>query len=198
MFLQNVLKALLTTSLAVSGVYATDNDLQEEAASSRQLYYGNCYKLSKKDGEVLGHLPGAWNFLKFAQDDEAIFKVCQNLGECTIPNSSYQDLRDGARFWLFDTKGNSFSKDGSFVAANSPTFGIDRRTYPAGDGYKYYVNFWGENECGSKRLGTCPVKLHVDNLRDHKGLTVETSKELHVSDAGDTVTVTFDQVDCPN
>lgn len=56
MFLQNVLKALLTTSLAVSGVYATDNNLQEETASFRQLHYSNCYKPSKKDGKVLGHL----------------------------------------------------------------------------------------------------------------------------------------------
>lgn len=197
MFFQNVLKALLAGSMAVSGVYATDNDFQEKTVNSG-LAYGRCYKITNQNGEVLGHQSGAWHFLQFAQNDQAIFKLCQNLGECTIPNSSYQNLQDHARFWLFDTKGNSFSKDGSFVAANSPPFGGNRRTYPAGGNYKYYVNFWGENQCGSNWLGTCPVKLHVDNLRDDKGLTVTSIKELHVSGAGDTVTVNFAEVSCPN
>lgn len=69
--------------------------------------------------------------------------------------------------------------------------------YPAIRTWRNYVDFWGENECKSTRLRECPVKPHVDNLRDHKGLTVSSTKGLLVSGAEDTVTVTVDEVDCP-
>lgn len=198
MFFQSVLKALLAVSLAASGVHATDNNLED--TERFRLTYGHCYKLTSKNGEVLGHQPDDSSSLQFAQDDEAIFKLCENIGECTVPNSRHQDLRNHARFWLFDTKTNSpFTKNGGFIGANPAPSGGRSGIYPTSSEIPFYVNFWGENQCRSTRLGKCAVKLHVDNQRANKELVIDSSKALLIaSDVAGNATVTFNEVDCPN
>ncbi|WXC61652.1 hypothetical protein SNK03_007526 [Fusarium graminearum] len=130
----------------------------------------------------------------------AHFKVCQNLGHCKDPNRSGQELYTGARFWLFNVDGNAYSPRGEFVAANSLPFGSNKNMYPGGLGYRYYVNFWVDNDCSDSdnhATRRCNVKLHIDNLRDDKGLTIE-GNALKVTTKDDSIIVSFQQVTCPD
>ena len=52
-------------------------------------------------------------------------KVCQNLGERTIPKSKKQGLKDHARFWLYDTKITSANYGPAYIAANDGAYGND-------------------------------------------------------------------------
>lgn len=94
-----------------------------------------------------------------------------------------------------------YSPRGDFVAANSPPFGSNRNLYPAGGDYRYYVDFWGENDCSrpdARPLGQCPVKLSIDNLRDDKGLVVQDGYLKAAASGDDVVVVTFEDATCPD
>ncbi|CAF3479557.1 unnamed protein product [Fusarium graminearum] len=178
-------------------------DALERSQASDSIKYGQCYKIKNKDGQDLGHLTAVpdWNYLGFGSNVKAAhFKVCQNLGHCKDPNRSGQELYTGARFWLFDVDGNAYSPRGEFVAANSLTFGSNKNMYPGGLGYRYYVNFWVDNDCSdsdnhaTRRFN---VKLHIDNLRVDKGLTIE-GNALKVTTKDDSIIVSFQQVTCPD
>ncbi|KAL4888283.1 hypothetical protein BDV59DRAFT_206267 [Aspergillus ambiguus] len=161
------------------------------------VFYGGCYTITNQAGEKLGHMKNSpWAYLEFGER-ATTFRICDNLGDCTIEHKEDQQLRDRARFWLFDTEGNDYEKDGSFIAANSAPFGSNLAMYPAAGAYKYYVNFWAENINKDPNLGPSPVKLHIDNLRDQKGTKTQTNKQFTVSQTDDTVIVTFDEVKCP-
>ncbi|KAM4054802.1 hypothetical protein HRG_005624 [Hirsutella rhossiliensis] len=173
----------------------------EQPASSSLLRYGHCYSIQTTSGQVLGHQPSAWNYLRFGTGTKtAHFKVCQNVGHCTAPNTHHQTLPNRSRFWLFDVGGNRYSPNGHLVAANSPPFGSNRNTYPAGGAYRYYINFWGDNDCAdsdTRLLGRCPIKLRVDNLRDDQGLTI-VDRYLRTAPSKDKyITVTFHEARCP-
>ncbi|KAM4063782.1 hypothetical protein HRG_006894 [Hirsutella rhossiliensis] len=172
-----------------------------QIGSSSLLRYGHCYTINTTDGQVLGHQPSDWNYLRFGTDTKpAHFKVCQSIGQCTAPNTDYQILPNRSRFWLFDVEGNAYSPNGDFVAANSPPFGANRNLYPAGGAYRYYVNFWGDNDCSNadfRFLGKCSVKLRVDNLRDDQGLTMTDRYLTSAVSKDQYVTVTFHEAECP-
>ena len=149
--------------------------------------------------DIIQHDGSEWNNLYFKGKDDAIFKVCQNLGECTIPEKKKRGLGNRARFWLFDIKGNKYAKNGAYIAGNAAPFLTSGGLYPAASQHRYYVNFWGENDCDSKELGKCAVKLNTDNLRDNQGLyvTADPEKKFRLSNnKDDTVKVTFKEVSC--
>lgn len=180
-----------------------NQDVLERSKSSDAIKYGQCYKIKNKDGEDLGHLPAFpnWNYLGFGSNVKAAhFKVCQNLGRCKDPNRDSQELYTGARFWLFDVEGNTYSPRGDFIAANSPPFGSNKNMYPGGLGYRYYVNFWVDNDCNDSENQVsrrCNVKLHIDNLRDDKGLAIQ-GNALKTTTDDKSIIVSFQQVDCPD
>ncbi|KJK83595.1 hypothetical protein H634G_01724 [Metarhizium anisopliae BRIP 53293] len=85
--------------------------------------------------------------------------------------------------------------------AYSPPFGSNRNLYPAGGDYRYYVDFWGENDCSrpdARPLGQCPVKLRIDNLRDDKGLVVQDGYLKAAASGDDVFVVTFEDAKCPD
>ncbi|KAH0600419.1 hypothetical protein MHUMG1_01415 [Metarhizium humberi] len=209
--LKRILTAVLAITLAVQSSLASPPILhrQDNTASNPsprgqgpEIQFGHCYTIKDKNGEPLGHQPSAWNYLRFgAGTKPARFKVCQNLGQCKSPNTDYQVLLNRARFWLFDVEGNYYSPRGDFVAANSPPFGSNRNLYPAGGDYRYYVDFWGENDCSrpdARPLGQCPVKLRIDNLRDDKGLVIQDGYLKAAASGDDVVVVTFEDAKCPD
>ncbi|PHH58918.1 hypothetical protein CDD81_4155 [Ophiocordyceps australis] len=181
---------------------AHDEKIAKEELPSSVLRYGNCYIIKNKNGDELGHQPGPWNYLRFGSGTKKTkFRVCENMGRCVVPHvSSYgQVLNNEARFWLFDLEGNNYSQNGEYVAANSPPFAGGGLTYPGGDAYRYYVNFWGENDCSdadAHLLGSCPVKLRVDNLRDDKGLTIGDNYFKTTPSPNSYVRVTFHATEC--
>lgn len=180
-----------------------DQNVMAIPQSSDAIQYGHCYKIKNQDNEDLGHLPAypSWNYLGFGSNVKAAhFKVCQNLGKCHDPNRGSQDLWNKARFWLFDVDGNAFSPRGEFVAANSPPFGGNKNMYPGGGAYRYYVNFWVDNDCADRdqnAAGRCKVRLHIDNLRDDKGLQI-VGGQFKVTTKDESIVVSFQEVDCPD
>ncbi|RDA91366.1 hypothetical protein CP533_0003 [Ophiocordyceps camponoti-saundersi (nom. inval.)] len=173
-------------------------------ASTTSLRYGHCYIIKNSKGEELGNQPVPWGYLRFGSGNKkTTFRVCESLGQCTPshPSPYRRILRNPARFWLFNIEGNDYSKDGEFVAANSQPFSSGGLTYPGGTSYRYYINFWGENDyCDADRryLGNCAVRLRPDNLRDDKGLSIGTDHFLRVVASGDSyVNVTFHERECP-
>ncbi|KAF4446710.1 hypothetical protein F53441_9643 [Fusarium austroafricanum] len=205
---KNAAAAYLALSLAAQPSMASPLNAEHQEHRLGQkatdyIQYGRCYTIKNGDGEELGHLKStpSWNYLGFGSNAKtAHFKVCQSLGHCYDPNRSQstQVLWNQARFWLFDVEGNAYSPKGEFIAANSPPFGSNRNLYPGGAGYKYFVNFWGENDGDypdSHALGPDKVKLRVDNLRDDKGLVI-TNKNLKCTPKDDFVMVSFHEVKC--
>ncbi|RCI10889.1 hypothetical protein L249_5201 [Ophiocordyceps polyrhachis-furcata BCC 54312] len=195
------LVAILGLSVSASHETHMPGDVE---ASTTSLRYGHCYTINNAKREELGHQPGAWGYLRFGTGNKrTTFRVCESLGRCkpSHPSPYREILRSPARFWLFDIEGNEYSKDGAFVAADSQPFSSSGLTYPAGTSYRYYINFWGENDdCDTDRryLGNCGVKLRVDNLRDDKGLAIGNDYYLRVVASADSyVNVTFHERECP-
>lgn len=191
-YFPSILKALLAASLAVSGVAATDNDIQEENAESSTVSYGKCYKLSHPTHGVLGHQNVRESYLSFTgKKDDAVFKVTYGIGQYENLNNKKQGLKDNARFWLRDMN------HGVFVTPNSYPFPNNGLFLPEYGNSKYFVNFWAVNDCDSKQLGKCTVKLNAENMRTNQGISLDRSQRLVLGTPESTIPINFNEVACP-
>ncbi|KAH8431433.1 uncharacterized protein LDX57_009094 [Aspergillus melleus] len=169
-----------------------DDDPAYAAGNGTSLEYGKCYRL-QDDDLWLGGDSTAWNYYTFGRRSNVqTFQLCKNMRDCQRQNSNDQEIREGGKFYLWDFRGNHYSKNGEFAACNNLG-----NFYAAGGSYKNYAQFQVfTDDCPSGGY-FCYLTLNlVGQSSGNNGLQVAGDK-FRNDYTGSTVTLRFKEVKCP-
>ncbi|EAW17064.1 uncharacterized protein NFIA_004200 [Aspergillus fischeri NRRL 181] len=187
-------------NLAYDADRAKDSDLDDdddlayaESNNGTGIHYGKCYRLY--DDELwLGGDSSPWNYYVFGRRSNVqTFQLCKKMTTCERQNTNDQEVRDGGKFYLWDFRGNHYSKTGEFAACN--TLG---NFYAAGTSYRNYAYFQVYTDDCPNGHYFCYLTLNmVGQPSGHNGLQIK-NNYLQNDYSGSTVTLRFKEVKCPD
>lgn len=173
-----------------------DLALDTSADSNHTLQYGECYKV-QADGKWLGSDSNPWNYYLFGgYSNSRTFQVCRLMSSCQRQNTQDQEVRHRGHLYLWDFRGNHYSRNGEFVANNNLG-----NFYPAGLSARNYAYFEARMEdCDdiTHSKDTCYINLVlVGQASNNNGLEIRSNNYLANAYNGKSVTVQFRRVKCP-
>ncbi|KAE8151553.1 hypothetical protein BDV25DRAFT_138789 [Aspergillus avenaceus] len=164
--------------------------------SNRTLQYGGCYKLHA-DSSWLGSDSNPWSYYNFGgYGNSRTFQVCRLMTSCQRQNTQDQDVRERGNFYLWDFRGNHYSRNGEFVANNNLNY-----FYPAGRTNRNYAYFEARMEdCDdvTHSKDTCYINLVLTGqASNNNGIEIRPNNYLYNAYNGKSVTLQFRRVKCP-
>ncbi|OGM41672.1 hypothetical protein ABOM_009991 [Aspergillus bombycis] len=175
----------------------SDNlELDTNDDSNHTLQYGGCYKI-QADGSWLGSDSHPWSYYLFGgYSNSRTFQVCRLMTSCQRQNTDDQEVRHRGNLYLWDFRGNHYSRNGEFVANNNLNY-----FYPAGLGNRNYAYFEARMEdCDdiTNPRDSCYMNLILTGqASNNNGIEIRPNKYLYNAYNGKSVTVQFRRVRCP-
>ncbi|KAE8347590.1 hypothetical protein BDV24DRAFT_157068 [Aspergillus arachidicola] len=177
-------------------LFPDDLELDTNGDSNSTLQYGRCYKIHA-DGQWLGSDHQAWAYYNFGgYSNSRTFRVCQLMNSCQRQNTQDQEVRHRGNLYLWDFRGNEYSRNGEFVANNNLN-----HFFPAGTTWRNYAYFEAHHEdCEdiTNPRDTCYINLVLrGQASNNNGIEIRANNYLYNAYNGKSVTLQFRRVKCP-
>ncbi|KAL3472396.1 hypothetical protein BJX99DRAFT_262382 [Aspergillus californicus] len=133
------------------------------------LEYGKCYRIENIQGERLGYKQGA--YYQYGNPDGRVFQICRlSDGPCLREGGKAdQKLRSTSPFYLFDTKGSSYSKGPTYIGF----YGVFLYPLIYKNMPQYRAHFQAFKDCDEVDEGDpCPLAVNLKSAHNNwKGLS---------------------------